>query len=255
MASMPIPMTLRDAYTMSARSLRGATRQPDALIMAIALPSILMLMFVYVFGGAMNVGTDYVKYVVPGVIVLCAGYGAAITAVSVASDMELGVIDRFRSLPIAGSSVLTGHVVASLVRNMLATAIVLFVAWLTGFRTSAGFGDWLLVIGLLLLFILAVSWLATALALVVGSAESANAITSIMLFIPYLSSGFVPADTMPGPLAAIARHQPYTPLIESVRSLLLGTPIGSNGVLAVVWLSAILVVSYVAARMLFRRNG
>ncbi|MGB3330614.1 MAG: ABC transporter permease [Thermomicrobiales bacterium] len=240
---------------MSARSLRGATRQPDALILTIALPSILMLLFVYVFGGAIAVGTDYVRYVVPGVIVLCAGYGAAITAVSVASDMELGVIDRFRSLPIAGSAVLTGHVVASLVRNTLATAIVLVVAWITGFRANASVTDWLLALALLLLFVLAVSWLATALALVVGSAESANAITSIMLFLPYLSSGFVPTDTMPGPLAAIARHQPYTPLIETIRGLLLGTPIGSNGVVAVAWLAGILVVSYIAARLLFRRHA
>ncbi|MGC4191162.1 MAG: ABC transporter permease [Thermomicrobiales bacterium] len=240
---------------MTWRSLRGATRQPDALFLAIVLPSLLMLLFVYVFGGAMSVGIDYVNYVVPGVIVLCAGYGAAITAVSVASDMERGVIDRFRSLPIDGSSVLTGHVLASMVRNMIATGIVLVVAYLAGFRAEAGVIDWTLAIGLILLFILAISWLATVLALLIGNSETANAITSIMLFLPYLSSGFVPVDTMPAPLAAIARHQPYTPLIEAMRSLLLGTPMGSNGVVAVVWLAGILVVSFVAARFLFRREA
>lgn len=252
-ATMQMQSTLRDSVTMSWRSVRGSLRQPDALFMAMILPTVLMLLFVYVFGGAMSVGTSYVNYVVPGVIVLCAGYGAATTAVSVAGDLEHGVIDRFRSLPISGSAVLTGHVVASMVRNLLATAIVVMVAFLTGFRTNAGVVDVILAIALVALFILAVTWLATLIALLVGSAETANSIASIMLFLPYLSSGFVPTDTMPAGLGAIARHQPYTPLIEALRGLLLGTPMGNNGVLAVAWLVGILLVSYVAAGMLFRR--
>jgi ABC-2 type transport system permease protein len=250
-----LSLAFNDSLAMIDRSLRGAARQLDSLLMSVVLPVFMMLLFVYVFGGALEVGTDYVNYVVPGVIVLCAGFRAASTAVAVASDMEHGVIDRFRSLPIVSSSVLVGHVAASVLTNLLATAIVIGVAFATGFRPDASAIDWILASGMLLLFILALSWVATALGLLVKNVEAANGATFFMLFLPYLSSGFVPTGTMPGPLEAISEHQPYTPLIETMRSLLLGTPLGNNGWLAVAWFGSILVAGVTASVMLFNRKS
>lgn len=246
-------LALNDSLAMTSRSLRGTSRQVDALLTSILLPVFLMLLFVYVFGGALNVGTAYVQYVVPGVIVLCAGFGAASTAVSVASDMQLGIIDRFRSLPITKSSVLVGHVISSTVTNLVSTTLVFGVAFLVGFRPDAGVLDWLGAIGLILLFIVALSWTATAIGLLVKNVEAANGATFIMLFLPYISSAFVPTDTMPAALRPVARHQPFTPMIEALRALLLGTPIGNNAWLAVAWFGGILIVSFLAATVLFRR--
>ena len=250
-----LTLGVHDSLAMIDRSVRGTLRQIDSLLMSIVLPVFMMLLFVYVFGGAMDVGTAYVNYVVPGVIVLCAGFRAASTAVSVASDMEKGVIDRYRSMPIASGSVLVGHVAASVLTNLVSTAIVIAVAFAAGFRPHAGPRDWLLAGGLLLLFILAVSWVATALGLLVKNVEAANGATFFMLFLPYLSSGFVPTGTMPRPLELISEHQPYTPMIEAMRSLLLGTPVDTNGWLAVAWFGAILVIGMTAAIALFRRQA
>jgi ABC-2 type transport system permease protein len=230
---------IHNSLAMIDRSVRGALRQFDSLLMSIVLPVFMMLLFVYVFGGAIEIGIDYVNYVVPGVLVLCAGFRAASTAVSVATDMEKGVIDRFRSLPIASGSVLVGHVVASVLTNMVSTAIVIEVALAAGFRPNASVASWLLAGALLMLFILAISWVATALGLLVKNAEAANGATFFMLFLPYLSSGFVPTGTMPRPLEVVSEHQPYTPLIEAMRSLLLGQPVGNDAWLAATWFTAI----------------
>lgn len=247
-------LAAQDTSTMIVRSLRHSARNGEALLMSILLPVILMLLFVYVFGGAIETGAAYVTYVVPGIVLLCTGYGAASTAVEVAQDMQEGVIDRFRSLPIASSAVLTGHVVASLARNALATAIVVGVAYLSGFRPSATPVEWLAAVGVLALFVLAMSWLAALLGLVAKTVEGANGFTFVVLFLPYLSSAFVPTDTMPGALRAIADHQPITPIIETVRGLLVGTPIGSNAALAAAWCGGLLLLSYTGAAALFRRR-
>jgi ABC-2 type transport system permease protein len=244
-----------DTTTMIGRSLRHSARNGEALLMSVLLPVMLLLLFVYVFGGAISTGAgDYVNYVVPGIILLCTGYGAASTAVEVAQDMSEGVIDRFRSLPIASSAVLTGHVVASLARNALATSLVIGVAYLAGFRPDASPLEWLGVIGMLTLFVLAISWLAVLLGLAARSVEGANGFTFAVLFLPYLSSAFVPTSTMPGALRAIADHQPITPVTETVRGLLLGTPIGSSALVAVAWCGGLLLVSYAGASALFRRR-
>lgn len=245
------PRALSDSLAMTARGMRDASRELDSLLTSILLPVFLMLLFVYVFGGAIDIDTDYAQYVVPGVIVLCAGFGAAGTAVAVAADMQTGVIDRFRSLPIARSSVLIGHVATSVARNLLTTVIVIGVALITGFRPHATALDWLAAIAVLVLFILALSWVATAIGLLVKNVEAANGATFFILFLPYLSSAFVPTNTMPGPVAAIARHQPITPLIETVRGLLLDMPIGNNGWLTLVWLGGILVAGWAASVWLF----
>jgi ABC-2 type transport system permease protein len=220
-----------DSLALIARSVRHSVRSVDALLTAVMLPVMLLLLFVYVFGGAIESDGRYVDYVVPGIILLCAGFGAATTAVAVNTDMTTGVIDRFRSLPIAGAAPLTGHVVASILRNLVSTVLVLVVALVIGFDPSAGVLDWLGVLGILLAFMAAVSWLAAAFGLLARSAESAGAFSFFVLFLPYVSSAFVPPETMPGALEAIAEHQPVTPIIETLRSLMLGAP-GGDAVVA-----------------------
>lgn len=236
------------------RSIRHSLRNVDAMIMALAMPILLMLMFTYVFGGAIDPSGGYVTYVVPGIILLCAGFGAASTAVDVASDMSNGIIDRFRTMPIRGSAVITGHVAASLARNLLATAIVFGVALLVGFRPEASPLAWLGVIGLVALYILAITWLAAALGLAVRSVEAANGATFAFLFLPYISSAFVPTDTMPAVLRWIAQKQPVTPVIETLRGLLTGAPVGDTVWTALAWLLFILIASYAWASWLFRRK-
>lgn len=237
------------------RSVRLSLRNAEALLMAILLPVLLMLMFTYVFGGAIDTSGNYVNYVVPGIILLCAGFGSSGTAVDVALDMTNGIVDRFRTMPIRSLGVITGHVVASLARNLLATAIVIGVALLVGFRPSASAPEWLAAVAVIALFILALTWLFAAIGMVAGSPSAASGYGFILLFLPYLSSAFVPTDTMPDWLQGVADHQPITPVIELIRGLLMGTPIGSNGWLAVGWCAAILLASVVWCLAAFRRKA
>lgn len=237
------------------RGLRHTTRHVDTLLTALALPVMIMLLFVYVFGTAIDTGADYVDFVVPGIILLCASFGAASTAVGVCEDKVGGVLDRVRTMPVRASSVLTGHVVASLARNMLSTAIVVGVAVLIGFRPSAGPVEWLAVTALVASFILALTWLATAVGLIARSVESANAFSFFVMFVPYLSSAFVPTDDLQPVLRTVAEHQPVTPLVDTMRGLLVGTPIGTAGWWAAGWCVALLVPSVAWASWLFRSQS
>ena len=254
---------LTDTGVMIARSLRRSVRDPEAFITALALPVTLMLLFVYVFGGAFNAGVKagggYVNYVVPGLIVLCAGFGAGTTAVAVATDMSTGIVDRFRSMPIAASTVLAGQIVASVARNLLATALVIGAGLAVGWRPTGGPLAWVAAIGLIVLFITALSWLAACFGLVVGSPEAANGATFILMFIPYLSTAFVPAGTMTRVLRPVAANQPFTPLIEAMRGLWMGhtstgASAGHEALLAVGYFGAILVLAAALAGWLFRHR-
>jgi ABC-2 type transport system permease protein len=249
-----IPDALADIQTMVVRSLRHSLRDAESLVMSVMLPVMLMLLFVYVFGGAINTGTAYVNYVVPGIILLCAGFGAAGTATSVARDMTTGLIDRFRSMRIFSGALLVGHVTASVVRNLVATAVVIGVGFAIGWRPHAGFGGWLGVGAMLVLYMAAISMLAALIGLFANSIESANAFTFVMMFLPYVSSAFVPPDTMPTFLRGFAEHQPVTPVIQTLRSLLTGAPVGSNGWISVMWWGPILLVCFAGAGWLFRRK-
>jgi ABC-2 type transport system permease protein len=240
---------------MITRSLRHTIRNVDALVMAIVLPTILMLLFTYVFGNAIEPGGGYVDYVVPGIILLCAGFGASSTAVDVANDMTNGIIDRFRTMPLRAMSVLTGHVVASLVRNLGATGIVIGVALLVGFRPSAGPLAWIAAIGVIALFILAITWLYAAIGLAAGNVEAASGYGFALLFVPYLSSAFVPTDTMPSWLQWIAENQPITPIIETIRALLMGTDPGTAPYWAVGWCLVIIAGAYAWGTWLFGRRS
>jgi ABC-2 type transport system permease protein len=245
---------MTDSLTFIGRSLRHSVRSIDALLTAIMLPVAIMLMFVYVFGGAIDIGGRYVDYVVPGIIVLCAGFGSAGTAVAVALDMTTGVVDRFRTLPISAAAVLTGHVTASVVRNVASTLLVLGVALLAGFRPVADPLNWLAAAGLLLALMTAISWLAACFGLIARSVEAANAITFVAAFAPYLSSAFVPADTMPAGLQWIAEHQPVTPIADTLRELMFDLPVGNEAIVAIAWCVAGIAVGRLGAAYLFSRR-
>lgn len=241
--------------TFIGRSFRHSVRDVDAMLMAVLLPTMLMLMFTFIFGNAIDPSGGYVDYVVPGIILLCAGFGASSTAISVSRDMTTGIIDRFRTMPLRSGAVTTGHVVASLARNLVATGVVIAVALLVGFRPSASPLQWLAVFGLVALYILAITYLFAAIGLAASSPEAASGYGFILLFLPYLSSAFVPVETMPAWLQWIAENQPITPVIETIRGLLMGTPIGDSGWLALLWCVGIVVVSVVWGGWLFRRKA
>jgi ABC-2 type transport system permease protein len=256
---MSLAYAVSDSRVMVARCVRRSLRNPEAFFTALMLPVVLMLLFVYVFGGALRTGGRYVDYVVPGLIVLCAGFGAGTTAVAVATDMTNGIVDRFRSMPISGSSILTGQIVASLARNLLATALVICVGLGIGWRPTASPGAWAAAAGLIVLFILALSWLAAAVGLLVRGAEAANSVSFALMFIPYVSTAFVPARSMPAVLRVFAEHQPFTPIIETMRGLWMGhtstgVALGHEAWLGVGYCAAILAVSFFAAAWLFRHR-
>lgn len=237
------------------RSLRHSLRDGESLLMAVLLPVMLMLMFTWVFGGAIDPSGAYVDYVVPGIILTCAGFGASSTALYVATDMRSGIIDRFRTMPLRASALLTGHVVASLLRNLFATSIVIGVGILVGFRPDASWIDWLALAALIALYILAITYLFAAIGLAAGSPEGANGYGFILLFLPYLSSAFVPVDSMPEWLQPVAAHQPITPIVDTIRRLLTDAPLGTAPFWAVGWCLVILVFSVLWGRWLFRRKA
>jgi ABC-2 type transport system permease protein len=243
---------LTDVSAMVARETRRTLRSVDGLVTSFAIPVSIMLVFVVIFGGAIQQDGHYVNYVVPGTLILCLGFGSAGTAVAVAQDMKSGTIDRFKTLPIFGSSVLFGHVIASVVRNLAASIPVVGVALLLGWRPAAGLGSWIGAVAFAILVIVAFTWLACAAGLVL-SVDAAASINFVFLFLPYISSGFVPVETMPAWLRGFADHQPFTPIIESLRDLLTGAAVSPDTIWpALAWLGGILAVGYVSATTVYR---
>jgi len=250
---------IADAGVMVRRCMRRSLRDPEAFFTALTLPVVLLLMFVYVFGGAISHGGNYANYVVPGLIVLCAGFGAGTTAVAVATDMSGGIVDRFRSMPIASSAILFGHVTASVARNLTATTLVVGAGLLVGWHPTASPSSWVAAAALIVLFIFALSWLAAAVGLLAGSPEAANAFTFVLMFLPYVSTAFVPARTMPSVLRGFADHQPFTPIIETMRGLWMGhtttgASVGHEALIAVGWSVGLLLVAGATAAWLFRHR-
>lgn len=255
MSELPLrPTRAGEALVMVARCLRLSRRNVDALLTSLLLPVLLMLLFVYLFGGAIDTGTRYVTYVVPGVLLLCASFGAATTAVSVTTDLTNGSIERLRTMDVSAIAILGGHVAASIARNTVSTVLVLAVAVGIGFRPVVAPLRWLAAFGVLLLFVLAVSWLSAAFGLLARTPEAASGFTFLAMFLPYPSSAFVPVETMPSWIHGFADHQPVTPVIETLRALLLGTSTGTAPTLAVAWCMGILAVSVPLTAVLFRRR-
>jgi ABC-2 type transport system permease protein len=238
-----------------ARAFRLALRNVDGLLTALILPVILMLMFVYLFGGAITTGTRYVDYVVPGVLLVCIGFGAGTTAVTVANDLAGGIIDRFRSMDVRGEALINGHVVASVARNLLSATVVVLVAFAIGFRPHAGAAAWLGAVGILALFVLALSWFAAAIGIVARSPEAAQGVSFLVSFFPYVSSAFVPIHTMPSVLQGVANNQPATAVVNTMRALLTGGHVGADAWHAVVWSVGMILVSMVLAGVLFRQRA
>lgn len=237
------------------RALRLSLRNIEGLLTALVLPVIMMLMFVYLFGGAISTGTRYVDYVVPGVLLVCIGWGSGTTAITVAHDLASGIIDRFRSMDVRGEALIGGHVVASVARNLLSVALVVVVAVAIGFRPHADVAHWLLAAGVLALFVLALSWFAAAIGIAARTPEMAQGIAFLVSFLPYVSSAFVPIHTMPSALQAVARNQPATAVIDTIRASLNGGHIGADAWHAVAWSVGIIMVSIALSGVLFRRRA
>src|SRR4051795_5387434 len=248
------PASAAALRTMITRSVRLSSRSVDAMVTALALPIFLMLMFVYLFGGAIHTGTSYVNFVVPGTMLVCAGFGVGTTAVSVSADLAGGVVDRFRSMDVRGEALIAGHVVASVVRNLASTVLVFAVAVPIGFRSSASPLAWLAAAGVFALVVFALSWICAALGVLASSPEAAAGMTFLISFLPYPSSAFVPIRTMPSWLRGFASYQPVTPVVDSLRALLLGRPVGDAAWQSLVWSAGITVVAALLAGVLFRRR-
>ena len=253
--------TVADSTTMLRRNLRRLARYPSLTLIVIGMPLVFLLLFVYVFGGQLGHGlgaggqtgrAGYLNYVTPGILLMTVAATVQGTAIVVAMDMTGGIIDRFRTMAIARASVLTGHVLASLIQGLIGLTVVLAVAIALGFRPNANAGEWLATIGVLALFTLALVWLSTALGLAAKSVETASNTPMFLMLLPFLGSGFVPTDTMPTGLREFATYQPYTPTTETVRGLLTGTPIGTtNGISTIAWGIGIALASYLWARHLY----
>jgi ABC-2 type transport system permease protein len=235
--------------------MRHVTRSLDTIITTAIMPIAIMLLFVYVFGGAIQTDTSsYVNYMLPGILLITIASGIAYTAVRLYTDLESGIFERFQSMPIARSSVLWAHVLTSLGANLVSLVIVVGVALLMGFRTGAGVPAWLAVAGILVLFTLALTRIAVIAGLSAGSAEGAGAFSYPLIFLPFISSAFVPTDTMPGPVRAFAEHQPVTSIVDTIRDLLAQQPVGDDAWTALAWLAGLLVVAYAAAMVCYRRR-
>lgn len=244
-----------DAAIMLRRNVKHTLRNPVALFNAILFPIILMLMFVYVFGDAFSVGVDYIDYAVPGMLMMTIGYGLSATATAVSSDMTKGIINRFKVMDVSRGAVLTGHVVSTVARTVLALAAILGVAFLMGFSPNATFPQWLGLTGVLVLASFGISWLTVALGLAAKTLESAGFATVPLIMLPFFSSAIVPADKMGPGIREFAEYQPFTPIIESVRGFFNGTPSTGDTIAAVAWSVGIALVGYLWARAKFNKRA
>ncbi|WP_175009246.1 ABC transporter permease [Cellulosimicrobium sp. TH-20] len=247
---------LADTRALTGRSLRHVLRSPDTIITTAVTPIALMLLFVYVLGGAIDTGSgeSYVNYLLPGILLITVASGVAYTSYRLFLDLQGGIVERFRSMPVARSSVLWAHVLTSLVANLVSVTLVVAVALLLGFRTDASVGAWLAVLGILVLFVLALTWLAVVAGLSAKTVDGASAFSYPLIFLPFVSSAFVPTDSMPGPVAWFAENQPVTAIVDTLRSLFAGQPVGSDIWVALAWLVGILVLAYAWAAAVYRRR-
>ncbi|MGL4255836.1 MAG: ABC transporter permease [Microbacterium sp.] len=245
-----------DTAVLTSRSLRHILRSPDTIITTAVTPIALMLLFTYVFGGAIDLGSQesYIDYMLPGILLITIASGVAYTAYRLFLDMQGGIFERFQSMPIARSSVLWAHVLTSLVANLVSIGIVIGVGLLMGFRTGASVWVWLGVIGILTLFALALTWIAVIAGLSAKTVDGASAFSYPLIFLPFISSAFVPTESMPAPVAWFAENQPVTSIVDTLRALFAGEPVGADIWVALAWLVAILVVAYGFAIAIYRRK-
>jgi len=244
-----------DSVILLGRSLRHILRSPDTIITTTIMPIAFMLLFVYVFGGAIDSGTDsYVGYLLPGILLITVASGISYTAFRLFLDMKSGIFERFQSMPISRSAVLWAHVLTSLVANLVSLGVVVVVAVVMGFRSSAGPIAWLEVAAILILFTLALTWLAVIPGLTATSVDGASAFAYPLIFLPFISSAFVPTRTMPGPVRVFAESQPVTSIVNTIRDLFARKPVGDDIWIALGWCIATLVVAYLGAMAIYRRK-
>ena len=242
-----------DTTVLLKRSLRHILRSPDTIITTAVTPIAMLLLFVYVLGGAIQVGGgSYVDYLLPGILLITVASGIAYTAFRLFTDVSSGIFERFQSMPIARSAVLWGHVLTSVVANLTSLVLVVLVALAMGFRTGAGVLAWLAVIGIMVLFTLALTWLAVIPGLTAKSVDGVSGFSYPLIFLPFISSAFVPTEGMPGPVQWFAEHQPVTPIVNTIRNLFAGQPVGNDGWIAVTWCVGVMVVAYALAMRVYR---
>ena len=239
---------IQDTLTMSKRRIIMSTRNPDIILTSLVTPILVMVLFVYVMGGAMNVGegVSYINYLVPGIILMCLGQCSAATAVSVSTDISKGIISRFRTMPITKLSVVAGYIMEDTLRKIFTVILVFLSAFIFGFRPEAALNNWLNIAGILFLCCLMLACISVLFGLMSKSPEGATIFAVFANIFPYFSSGFAPTESMPNILRIIAENQPMTPIIESIRALLMGTEVGNNMILAVLWCTILLVISFIA---------
>ncbi|WP_063005527.1 ABC transporter permease [Nocardia salmonicida] len=259
--STTMKYALTDSMMMVRRSLLHIVRYPAMTVPLVIGPIVFLLLFVYVFGGTLGAGLensggrgDYVNYVTPGILLLAVSGAATATAVSVCTDMTQGIVARFRTMSIFRPSLLTGHVVGSMVQTFLSVTVVIAAAVAVGFRPSAGLLEWLGAAGMMALLTMAITWIAVLMGLVSDSVETASNLPMLLMILPFFGSGFVPTDSMPAWLGWIAEHQPFTPVMETLRGLMLGTAIGNNGLIAIAWCVAITAAASFGATKLLNRE-
>jgi len=246
---------LADTSALLGRSLRHILRSPDTIITTAITPIAMLLMFVYVFGGAINTGgVKYVNYLLPGILLITVASGVAYTALRLFTDISGGIFERFQSMPIARSAVLWGHVLTSVIANLISLVLVVLVAVAIGFRSEAGILGWLAVLGIMVLFTLALTWLAVIAGLAAKSPDGAGAFAYPLLFLPFVSSAFVPTTGMPGPVKAFAEHQPVTSIVDALRNLYAAQPLGHDLWTALGWCVGLLVVAYALALRTYHRK-
>lgn len=247
---------INDTRVLTARSLRHILRSPDTIITTALTPVAILLLFVFVLGGAIETGSggSYVDYLLPGILLITIASGVAYTSYRLFQDMQGGMVERLQSMPIARSSILWAHVLTSLVANLVSAGLVIGIALLLGFRSGASLGAWLAVIGILALFTLTLTWIAVIAGLAARTVDGASAFSYPLIFLPFISSAFVPTDSMPAPVAWFARHQPVTSIVDTLRALLAQEPVGGEIVTALGWLLGILVLAGIAAAAVYRRR-
>ncbi len=245
-----------DIGVMLGRSMRHIFRSMDTIITVTITPIAMMLLFVYVLGGAIETGTkNYVNYLLPGILLIAIASGISYTAYRLFMDMKSGIFERFHSMPIAGSSALWGHVLTSLVSNAISVVVIILVALIMGFRSSAGILSWLAVAGILAMFTLALTWIAAIAGLSAKSVDGAGAFSYPLIFLPFISSAFVPTDSMPGPVRAFAENQPVTSIVDAIRSLLAQQPVGNDIWIALSWCLGILIFAYLFAMRVYKQKA
>ncbi|GAB2555580.1 ABC transporter permease [Gracilibacillus alcaliphilus] len=245
----------KDMSVMFGRSMRHIFRSMDTIVTVSITPIAIMLLFVYVFGGAIEAGTEnYIDYLLPGIMLMTIGSGIAYVAYRLFLDKQHGIFERFHSMPIARSTVLWGHVLTSIVSNGISVAVIILVALLMGFRSSAGFIEWLAVFGILGVFTLALTWIAVIAGLAAKTPDGAGAFSYPIIFLPFISSAFVPTDTMPTAVQTFAENQPVTPIVEAIRNLIANQPVGNEIWTALTWCIAIMVVAYIVAMRIYKKQ-